>query len=115
MKKYRPSNGTEGMYFMDKFCDNCIHENPESGKSCDLIAMSMCYDINDTEYPKEWCYNDKDEPTCTKWIKWDWGKNGDPNDPENPLAPLPDNPDQLVMPFIIEETLKQSIHETNSH
>ena len=26
MKKYRPSSGTEGMSFTEKYCEQCIHE-----------------------------------------------------------------------------------------
>lgn len=63
----------------------------------------MCYDISDAEYPKEWCYGEDGEPTCTKFVKWDWGNDGDPNDPENPKVPVPEDPDQLCFPFIFDE------------
>ncbi len=28
-KPYQPSNGTEGMYFTDKYCMNCLHCYPD--------------------------------------------------------------------------------------
>ena len=103
MKPYRPSNGTEGMYFTSEFCENCIHDNPDyNAKSprCEILTLTMCLSANDPDYPKEWIYNDNNEPTCTKFQKWDWGNDGDPNDPDNPKAPIPEDPNQLCLPFI---------------
>ena len=105
-KLYRPSNGTEGDYFMGKFCYQCIHDNPDynvSAPRCDIMTATMCYDINDKEYPKEWTYDDNNEPICTKFVKWDWDNDGSPNDPDNPKAPIPDDPNQLIIPFIIDD------------
>jgi len=48
----------------------------------------MIYDVNDKEYPIEWQYVDG-KPTCTAWVKWDWGNDGDPDNPNNPKAPPP--------------------------
>ena len=105
MSKYRPSNGTEGMWFADKFCANCIHDNPDyeaKEPRCEILTLTMCFDVTDKEYPKEWCYEDG-KPTCTKFKKWDWGNDGDPNDPDNPKAPIPISPNQLVIPFVVDE------------
>jgi len=75
-EKYRPSNGTEGMWFMENHCDQCIHQHPDPDHpmQCDLIMRSMCYDQKDKEYPEEWTYTEAGEPTCTKYKHWDWGK-----------------------------------------
>lgn len=104
---YRPSNGTEGMWFDEKFCSNCIHQHPDpdNKKQCLLILHAMCYDERDKEYPREWCYKNN-EPTCTKFQKWDWGNDGDPDDPENPKAPPPPpDPNQLdLFPLYPKET-----------
>jgi hypothetical protein len=105
-QKYCPSNGTDGMIFIEKFCEQCIHEKfihtgKEPDKKCDIFSNTMVYDINDKEYPSEWQYDENDNPTCTSFKKWDWGTDdGDDglNDP-----PEPDDPNQLVMPFILEE------------
>ena len=114
MKKYRPSNGTEGMWFEDKFCDNCINQNPNPDLKpfCEILCNALCYDLSDKEYPSEWTYDVNGKPTCTSFKKWDWGNDGDPNDPENPKYVAPDSPNQLVMPFLLEEIgIKENIEE----
>lgn len=104
MKRYCPSNGTEGMWFTGKFCDNCInqHPDPENPKQCDILMRSMFYGVNDKKFPEEWIYDENNKPTCTAWVKWDWGKDDDGNWIEPPIAP-PDDPNQLVMPFLFDE------------
>ena len=104
-RKYRPSNGTEGMGFIGLFCDNCINENPhpDNKPKCGILSASMLYDLRDEKYPCEWCYGEDDKPTCTAFVKWDWGNDGDPNDPDNPKAPVPEDPNQLCFPFILDE------------
>lgn len=104
-KKYRPSNGTEGMGFTDHFCDRCIHQNPnpDNKKHCMILCRTMVYDVNDKEYPLEWTYDDNGSPACTNWKKWDWGNDGDPDDPDNPKAPIPEDPNQLCFPFLFDE------------
>jgi hypothetical protein len=99
MNKYKPSNGTEGMIFTDEYCMNCIHcdPNPEGEKQCDILLRTMCYDLNDKEYPEEWTYNEKEEPICTAWKKWNWGAKGNPDDPNNPNYQEPHNPNQLIL------------------
>lgn len=106
MKKlYRPSNGTEGIGFMEDFCFQCIHENPNPNlkPKCGLMTASMVCGVNDPLYPQEWTYDQNDRPTCTKFTKWDWGNDGDPNDPDKPKAPVPEDPNQLCFPFIYDE------------
>lgn len=110
MDKYRPSNGTEGMIFTEKYCDNCIHEHnsPENRKSCEILTKTMVYGLEDPEYPKEWCYvNDK--PTCTSWVKWDWGNDGNPDNPDNPKAPVPYDPNQLMLFSSVDELINEKI------
>lgn len=63
---YQPSNGTEGMMFMDAFCDRCYRDNAD--RQCELIALSMAFNTKDPEYPIEWCYGDDGNPTCTKFV-----------------------------------------------
>lgn len=93
-KIYRPSNGTEGMIFEEHFCSNCIHDNPDPNhpKKCELIIGAYCAYPTDPEYPIEWKYDALGHPTCTKFVNWDWNKDGDPDDPDNPNKP-PDPPD----------------------
>lgn len=117
MKKYRPSNGSEGDSFMSDYCYQCIHDNPDynaSSPRCEIMTATMCYDVNDPEYPPEWIYGDDGKPTCTKFVKWDWGNDGDPNDPNNPKAPIPEDPNQLVFPFILDSFSKQEVCDSET-
>lgn len=102
-KKYCPSNGTEGDWFESEFCMQCLHTNPDPTKKpqCKIWCAAVCYHVTEPQFPKEWVYNDKNEPTCTAWVKWDWDTDGDPNDPNNPKAPIPDDPMQLCLPLDI--------------
>lgn len=104
-KSYQPSNGSEGNWFEDKFCMNCIHTNPDPCKKpqCEIWCRAICWNIGDEHYPKEWIYDKDNQPIFTAWVKWDWGNDGEPNDPDNPKAPIPDDPNQLVMPFILAD------------
>lgn len=92
---YYPSNGTEGVSFMEDFCDQCIHQNPDpdpqytKAKNCEICLRTMCHYPSEQEYPKEWIYDANGRPTCTAWVKWDWDNDGDPDDPDNPKAPPP--------------------------
>lgn len=108
-KSYRPSNGTEGMWFTDEYCMNCINcdPDPEGEKQCEILMRSMMYSVKDPEYPKEWIYDENDEPKCTSHVKWDWGTDGDPDDPDNPKAPIPDDPNQLCLPFMVNDLINK--------
>lgn len=109
-RRYRPSNGTEGMGFMEKFCENCIHDNGDT-VMCEIITLVMGLDVDHKDYPEEWTYDEKGSPTCKKFVKWDWGKDDDGNWilPEPP--PI-DDPNQLCLPFIFEEIgIKEDVKE----
>ena len=98
LNKYQPSNGSEGDYFTDKYCMNCLHcdPDPKGSKQCEILMRTLIYHVSDPEYPNEWCYDENDKPQCTSWQKWDWENDGDPDDPDNPKAPpLPPAPNQL--------------------
>lgn len=106
-RMYRPTSGTEGEMFIGHFCRNCIHGKYEhtrdiNDKPCEIISFSFMCDINDKDYPEEWIYDDKDKPTCTAFVKWDWNKDDDGNWIEPPITP-PDDPNQLTMPFLFHE------------
>lgn len=75
-KKYRPSNGTEGMWFISEFCEHCRRENPGDveTRKCKILTKTMLYDVNEKDYPKEWTYDEKGDPTCTKYEYHDWNK-----------------------------------------
>ncbi len=65
---YRPSNGTEGEYFMEAFCAKCVKFEPcpgVGGRHCDIQMRSIVHGIDDAEYPGEWRYDKSGDPTCT--------------------------------------------------
>ena len=108
---YRPSNGTEGMGFMDRFCCHCFHEramtNPKGeGKACSIVARAMAFDENDKEYPREWRYVDG-KPTCTKHVPYDWNDDDrePPNGPRKPRDPA--GPNQLMLFSIVDEVFEE--------
>lgn len=72
MTPYRPSNGSEGEYFMAKYCEHCKHDakhrrTDDAQYGCKIIVYSFAYNIDDPNYPKEWVYADDGAPTCTKF------------------------------------------------
>lgn len=110
-KSYRPSNGTEGIYFESEFCMNCIncHPNPEEKPQCEIMMNAFMHSQNEPEYPKEWQYDENDEPTCTAFKKWDWGNDDDEGGYNTPPEPEPYNPNQLVMDFMTEEIERNTV------
>ena len=118
LNSYRPSNGTEGMSFIESWCAQCIHDNPDenSPKKCEILTATMFFYPTDPEYPKEWIYQDN-EPVCTAFVKWDWGNDGDPDDPDNPNKPPdPPDPNQLdLFPLYPNETVNSPHHEPAIH
>jgi hypothetical protein len=62
-KPYRPSNGTEGRMFMERFCKRC--ENDSEAHRCTTLGDALCYQIEHANYPKEWTHTEDGEPTCT--------------------------------------------------
>ena len=62
-QKYQPSNGTEGVLFMENFCHRCTQDS--DANPCPIIAYSMIYNVDDPEYPHEWQYGEDGQPICT--------------------------------------------------
>lgn len=58
---YRPSNGTEGDRFEEKFCLRC---KEYVGDHCDINSDAFWNDIGDEDYPPEWI-QDEAGPRCT--------------------------------------------------
>jgi hypothetical protein len=71
IRPYRPSNGTEGMIFMEEWCDTCAKENGD--RHCSILGKSMFLFTTDKGYPKELIYNHDGSPVClahrTTWAK----------------------------------------------
>lgn len=104
---YRPSNGTEGDWFMSKFCSNCIygkyeHTGDINDNPCEIANRAWLFDLSDEGYPEEWIYGHDGKPTCTTFKKWDWGRDDDGNWIDPPPQ-YPDDPNQLTLPFIFDE------------
>jgi len=94
IKKYCPSNGTEGMMFMSQFCDQCEHEKfthtqDHDDKQCPILSATMVNDPSDPEYPEAWTYDEAGNPTCTEFKQHTW---------RDPFT------DELIEPEDVEET-----------
>lgn len=62
-ERYRPSNGSEGDWFMGKFCERCTRDADED-KPCMIQGNALAFGIDDPDYPKEWVIGPQG-PTCT--------------------------------------------------
>mgnify|MGYP001592527605 FL=1 len=65
-RKYRPSNGSEGDRFTEKFCEICAKD---VDYSCTILARTMVYGCEDKQYPNEWTYDAEGKPVCTAFEK----------------------------------------------
>lgn len=91
-EKYRPSNGTEGMIFEDRFCDRCKREaryrrTGDGADGCKIATAVFIYEIDDPKYPKEWIINKGDTSgmtaRCTAF------RHEDDPGPSRPRKPRP--------------------------
>ena len=64
-KKYRPSNGTEGDFFICVFCDRC---KKSAGDNCPILWATLINDVEDPGYPSEWQYGEDGQPLCTQFV-----------------------------------------------
>ncbi len=66
--KYRPSNGTEGMMFMEQWCFRCFKDS--ESLPCEILANTFVLDVDDPRYPKEWTWVpvDMSTPSCSAFI-----------------------------------------------
>jgi hypothetical protein len=60
---FRPSNGTEGELFRDKYCSLC--EKDQVPEGCKIQLRTMAFGIDEPEYPKEWVHNSEGYAICT--------------------------------------------------
>ena len=117
--RFFPSNGIEGMAFIETFCSQCIHEkfmhtNNHNDMKCEILDNSFLHDRpcldKDLELNGwEWFQNENFyDWQCRQYKHWDWGNDNDGwNDPpEN----MPDDPNQLVL-FTFDEGLDELLKE----
>lgn len=79
-KPYIPSNGTEGMIFRERFCDECKHdhkylyETTDPEDACQIFNATLLHNPGDAEYPKEWIRVDDNDivqgGTCTAFERF---------------------------------------------
>ena len=77
-QKYRPSNGTEGDCFFAAWCHNCQRDKAmregcdidecDDNERCEIIASTMCFNVEDAEYPQEWQIGKDGQPCCTAFV-----------------------------------------------
>ena len=77
IQKYRPSNATEGLGFMDPWCRLCARdramregepvEECDDTERCDIIVRTMAYKVTDPEYPDAWRYTERG-PICAAFV-----------------------------------------------
>ncbi|WP_278983242.1 hypothetical protein [Sphingobium yanoikuyae] len=87
---YRPSNGTEGEIFMSQWCAKCTldrgRREGDAFDGCEIIDLTMAYDIDDPSYPDAWVRDDDGTPHCLKFAPED--VSDQPLDPLAVVRPL---------------------------
>lgn len=70
IKPYRPSNGTDGEIFMDRFCWHCTRHCETA--PCEILHRSLIHGVDDDEYPKEWVKDERTgDPFCKAFTQKD--------------------------------------------
>src|SRR5690349_20404813 len=74
VRLYRPSSGTEGIGFMERWCANCERDKEwsegkpfdecEDHERCELIANSYAYAVDDPEYHRQWVRAQNGDAWC---------------------------------------------------
>lgn len=74
---YQPANGTEGEWFIGKWCCQCERdkslseglpiEECDDDQKCDIVFRSMTYNKDEPEYPNEWRIQNG-RPVCTAFV-----------------------------------------------
>ena len=80
-QRYRPSNGTEGEMFYDRWCAACRHDINDD---CPIFAATLIYDCDDPGYPDAWQYGADGQPLCTMFEDKDKGKHQPQAGPVHP-------------------------------
>lgn len=72
-KPYRPSNGSEGLCFFEKFCFQCgrdekYHETQEGEYGCPILAASFYYEKDDPLFPGQYWVEDEPDGTGARCL-----------------------------------------------
>ena len=90
LSPYRPSNGTEGEIFMSAWCAKCVRDRPQRGGNpfdgCEIITLTMAFDIDHPSYPEAWVQDDEGTPSCLECTAED--EADQPLDPAAVVRPL---------------------------
>lgn len=70
--KYRPSNGSEGEFFKDKFCRRCQwfkwhNFGGMKYQTCPIELATTKYEEDSDKYPNQWTYDEDGKPICTEF------------------------------------------------
>ena len=49
---------------MDRFCRQCKRDQ-DYHDTCEILMRTMCFAIEDDEYPEEWTHDETGRPVCT--------------------------------------------------
>ena len=66
---YRPSCGTEGIAFTERWCGSCQRDaafRADEGDSCLIAAMAVALNVTEPDYPREWVVAERG-PICAAW------------------------------------------------
>lgn len=69
-QKWRPSNGTEGEIFSERWCAGCRRDaafRADEGDSCPIICNAMAFDTGHPDYPAAWQYGPDGQPICAEF------------------------------------------------
>jgi hypothetical protein len=90
LSPYRPSNGTEGEIFMSAWCAKCVRDRArregDPFEGCDIITMTMAFDIDHPSYPDAWVQDDDGTPSCLEFTAEN--EADQPIDPAAVVRPL---------------------------
>lgn len=63
---YRPSNGTEGDYFIERYCVRCYWYDDES--RCPIYEGTQDVDLTDPAYPSQWRVGENGWGICSSFL-----------------------------------------------
>lgn len=64
---------------MNAWCRHCERDKAmreglnvdecDDNELCQIIPMTMAFNIEDPKYPREWCYDAEGRPQCTAFVQ----------------------------------------------